>query len=240
MVRILAGEPQRSCPNSRPRKVVGNHVFWGATEGARFRAELHQRLPRQKESLDGLGWPALCPATAATGGKRRPIARVRVSSACYTSTKETLGLKGWRWRQRGTGVPGASLLAALLPVWRSAVADLLLLFLLIPYGAALLPLAETGSSGCGMPRCMRSKVCCCRRSDRNARRRGPGWTASSRCPGGCGQLPAVPATGVASLAAARVEIRPIIPVSHVRIQAVSPRRSPETGFALFERPPPSI
>jgi hypothetical protein len=32
----------------------------------------------------------------------------------------------------------------------------------------------------------------------------------------------------------------MVPVSRLRIQAVSLRGSAETGFALFERPPPSI
>jgi hypothetical protein len=53
-------------------------------------------------------------------------------------------------------------------------------------------------------------------------------------------MPAVPGTAAASLAAARIEVRPVVPVSHVRISAISPRGSSGTGFALFERPPPTI
>lgn len=155
-------------------------------------------------------------------------------------TKETFSLKRRQWRRRGKGVPWASFLATLLSIWRSAAAGLLLLFLLIPYGAGLLLLAGNERSSCGMPCCNRSKVRCCRKSNKNAHRDGPGWIASSKCPGGCGQLPAVSESAAASLVTARVEVRPIVPVSHVRIQAASPRGSSEIGFALAERPPPSI
>lgn len=51
---------------------------------ARVWAELHERLPQQRECLDGPGLSALCLATAATSGKRPLIACMRVSSACYT------------------------------------------------------------------------------------------------------------------------------------------------------------
>ena len=155
-------------------------------------------------------------------------------------TEGTFGLQGWRWRQQSKGVPRASFPIMLLPTWRSAAAVLLTLLLLIPCVSGLLLLAGSETSSCGMQCCKRSKVCPCRRSDNNAHRTGRGWTASSKCPGGCGQLPAMPRTTVANLAVARIAIRPIVPVSHLRIQAASLRGSSETGFVLFERPPPSI
>jgi hypothetical protein len=87
--------------------------------------------------------------------------------------------------------------------------------------------------------CKRSKVCCCRKAGKNAHQGGPGWTATSTCSGGCGQLPAVPGTASASLAAARIEVSPVLPVSPVRSGAVSPRASAENAFALLQRPPPT-
>ncbi len=155
-------------------------------------------------------------------------------------TKEMFGLQGWQWRPWRKGDTCASFLGALSSGWRSAAAGLLLLILLIPYGSGLLLLTRCATSSCGMPCCTRSKVCCCRRSDRKLHRAGPSWIASSSCPGGCGQVATMPATAAAGLAVARTAVRPMVPVSRLRIQAVSLRGSAETGFALFERPPPSI
>jgi hypothetical protein len=155
-------------------------------------------------------------------------------------TKETFGLQGRQWRRWRKGVTCASFFDALSSVWRSAAAGLLLLLLLIPYDAGLLPLGGSARSSCGMQCCSRSKVCHCRRVDRISHPDGPGWTASSKCPGGCGQVATVSAPAAASLAAARTAVRPIVPVSSLRIQALPPRGSAEIGFALFERPPPSI
>jgi len=148
-----------------------------------------------------------------------------------------MGLKVRRWRQRAKGVPWASFLATLLPAWRSAAAALLLLVFLIPYGYGLAGLAEGQRPACGLPCCKGSKVCC-RRSD--VHQDGPGFVASSKCPGGCEQFPASSGRLSASLIASRVEVTPVVPVSRLRIPAGSPRGSSETGFALFERPPPCV
>jgi hypothetical protein len=155
-------------------------------------------------------------------------------------TEGTFGLQGWRWRQQNKGVPRASFPIMLLPTWRSAAAVLLTFLLLIPCVSGLLLLAGSETSSCGMQCGKRPKVCCCRRSGKNAHRAGPGWIESSKCPGGCGQLPAVSATAAARLVAARVEVRPIAPVSRVRIMVAPRRGSSETGFASLERPPPAI
>ena len=152
----------------------------------------------------------------------------------------TFGLKGWRWQQRGKGVSRVSSLATPLSTWRSAPAGLLVLLLLIPYVSGLLLLARSEMSSCGMQCCKRPKACCCRRSDKTAYRDGPGWIASSQCPGGCEQLPAVSPTAAASLVAARVELSPIIPLSRVRPQAAPRHGFFETGFASCARPPPAI
>jgi len=155
-------------------------------------------------------------------------------------TKETFGLQGRQWRRWRKGVTCASFFGALSSTWRSAAAGLLLLLLLISYGAGLLPLAGSARSSCGMQCCKRPKVCHCRRVDKIPHPGGPGWTVSSKCPGGCGQVATVSATAAASLVVARVAVRPIVPVSRLRIQALPPRGSSGVGFALFERPPPSI
>lgn len=153
-------------------------------------------------------------------------------------TEGTFSLTDWGNRQRRKGGPRASFLAALLSTWRSAAAELLVLLLLIPYGSGLLLLAGNGTSSCGMRCCKRSKACSCRRSDKTAYPDGPGWIASSKCPGGCGQLPAVSASAAASLVVSRVEVSPIIPLSRVRPQAAPRRGFSETGFASCARPPP--
>jgi len=155
-------------------------------------------------------------------------------------SKETLGLEGRHWRQRAKGLPWASCPATLLAAWRSASAALLLLVFLIPYGSGLAALAERENSACGMQCCKGSQASCCRRSGKNAHRDGPGWIASSKCPCGCEQLPAASGTLSASLVTARVEVTPVLAVSHLRILAGSPRGSSEAGFALFERPPPCV
>jgi hypothetical protein len=153
--------------------------------------------------------------------------------------KETFGLEGQRW-QHEKGLRWLSLCALLLPKWRSAASVLGLLLLLLPYGSGFLLLAASQGPSCGMQCCKRSKVCCCGKSDKHARHDGPSWVGSSKCPGGCGQLPAVPGTAAASLAAARIEVSPVLPLSHVRISPSSPRDSSGAAFALFERPPPSV
>jgi hypothetical protein len=147
-----------------------------------------------------------------------------ISILCATLfSKEMLPLGGGRWRK----------------LWK-AVARLLLVLLLVPYGSGAFLLAGREGPGCGMPCCKGSKVCSCRRSDKHGRRDGPGWIAASKCPEGCGQLPAVSRAAAASLVAAWVRVSPVVSVSHVRIAALSPRVSSETRFALFERPPPYV
>ena len=150
-----------------------------------------------------------------------------------------LGLEDQRWRRRGKDLPRVSFPATLLQAWRSAAAALLLLVFLIPYGSGLAGLAESDGPGCGM-RCCKGAKACCRRSDRNAHEDGPGWMAWSKCPGGCEQLPASSGALSVGLVASRVEVHPAVPVAHLRISAGSPRGSSEAGFALFERPPPSV
>jgi hypothetical protein len=152
----------------------------------------------------------------------------------------TFGLKGWRWQQRGKGVARASFLATLLATWRSVPAGLLVLLLLSPYVSGLLLLAGNETSSCGMQCCKGSKASCCRRAGKKAHWGGPSWIDSSKCTGGCGQLPAVSATPVAVPAAALVAVNPIAPESRLRFHAVSLRLSTEIGFASFERPPPAV
>ena len=154
--------------------------------------------------------------------------------------KDMFALEGQHRRQHEEGLRWLSVLIPILPRGRSAASVLVLLFLLIPYGSGLLLLAESQGPGCGMQCCKRSKVCCCGKSGKHAHQDGPGWIASSKCPGGCGQLPAAPGTASASLAAARIEVSPVLPLLHVRMSAVSPRDSSGTAFALFERPPPDV
>jgi hypothetical protein len=143
-----------------------------------------------------------------------------ISILCATLlSKEMLPLEGGRWRK----------------LWE-AVARLLLVLLLVPYGSGAFLLAGREGPGCGMSCCKGSKVCSCRRSAKH----GQGWIAASKCPEGCGQLPAVSRAAAASLVAAWVRVSPVVTVSHVRIAALSPRASSETRFALFERPPPTV
>jgi hypothetical protein len=153
--------------------------------------------------------------------------------------KEMFGVEGQRW-QRKKGLRWATFLATLLPGWRSGASGLVLLLLLIPYGFGFLLLAASPGPSCGMQCCKRSKACCCGKSDRHARHDGPSWVGSSNCPGGCGQLPAVPGTAAASLAAARIEVSPVLSLSNLRVSPVSPRDPSDTAFALFQRPPPNV
>ena len=154
--------------------------------------------------------------------------------------KKMADLEGRELRRHEKGLRWASFLATLLPGWRSAASGLVLLLLLIPYGFGFLLLAASQGPSCGMQCCKRSKVCCCGKSDKHPRQDGPSRVGSSKCPGGCGQLPAVPGTAAASLAAVRIEVSPVLPWSHVRISTVSPRESSGTAFALFARPPPNV
>ena len=155
-------------------------------------------------------------------------------------TEGTGGLTVWQWRQWVVGVVRASFRATLLRTRRSAAAGFLALLLVTPYGAGLLRLAGNETSSCGMRCCKGTKVCCCHRAGKNALRGGPSWVDSSKCPGGCGQLPAVPAIPIAGPAAALTEIDPITPESRLRVQAASIRLPSETDFASFERPPPAV
>jgi hypothetical protein len=156
------------------------------------------------------------------------------------AVKKMADLEGRELRRHEKGLRWASFLATLLRGWRSAASGLVLLLLLIPYGFGFLLLAASQGPSCGMQCCKRSKVCCCGKSDKHARHDGPSWVGSSKCPGGCGQLPAVPGTPAAGPAAARIEVIPVLPLSHARISPSSPRDSSGAAFALFERPPPSV
>ena len=143
-------------------------------------------------------------------------------------------------RKQGKAVPWVSLLAALLPAWRSVAAVLLVVLVLVPYASGAFLFAGRGGPNCGMQCCKGSKVCFCRRPDKHGRQGGPGWSASSKCPEGCAQLPAVSRTAAPSLVALRVGVSPIFHVSPVPFPAVPPRISSETRSALFERPPPTL
>jgi hypothetical protein len=149
-------------------------------------------------------------------------------------------LGGWHSRNRRKSLPWASLLAEIFPARRSAAVGVLLALLLVPYASGWFLLAEREAPSCGMACCKGSKVCSCRRPARNIRQNGPGWTASSKCPEGCGQLPAVSGSAGPSLVAAWVGVGPVLPASPMRIAAAPPRESFEARFALFERPPPYI
>lgn len=176
-------------------------------------------------------------------GALRPIrkgcaARTRILYATLP-VKETLGLENRQRRNRWKDLPWASLLAKLLPGWRSAAAGLLLIPLLVPYASGAFVLAGREGPSCGMACCKGSKVCSCRRLDRRGHHAGPGWDSSSKCPEGCGQLPAV-SGAAASIVVASVGVSPVLHVSRVRTLDVSPRLSSESGFVLFERPPPTL
>src|ERR1039458_2717473 len=84
-----------------------------------------------------------------------------ISILCATLlSKEMLPLEGGRWRK----------------LWE-AVARLLLVLLLVPYGSGAFLLAGREGPGCGMSCCKGSKVCSCRRSRSEERRAGKEWRA---------------------------------------------------------------
>lgn len=125
-----------------------------------------------------------------------------------------------------------------LPSGRAASTLLLVLFLLAPYGASLSILLERDASNCGTPCCKGTKACCCRKSTHKAHQDGPAWSSSSKCPDGCGQLPATQGSFVASLATTRFEAAQVAASSQARWTADPGARSSDVAFALFERPPP--
>lgn len=153
--------------------------------------------------------------------------------------KETFELLGQRWRRAGRVPRWTAFLTALPRARRTASVGLLVLFLLVPYSSVSLLLAEYDSPGCGSSCCKRSRVCGCRKSVHNAHQHGPDWSSSLKCPCGCGEPSAVQPIGAASLVTARSGLNPIAPVAYVRPAYSSACGSPEAGFALFGRPPPT-
>lgn len=116
----------------------------------------------------------------------------------------------------------------------------LVFLLLAPMGFGLLLQARGEQSDCGMECCKRTKVCCCRKADRIARKSRPGWVASAACSTGCRQLPALAGGMAAGLAAGRIEVRLLETTVAVRVLRSLAPRALETDFALFERPPPAV
>ena len=149
-------------------------------------------------------------------------------------------MEGRGWRKHLSKLPRLSFLSRLVPAKRAASAALLLLVFLVPYSSALVALTGLGASACAMSCCKGAKACCCRRSDKNVHRESAGWTAPLQCRGGCDQLPAVPGTLSASLAASSAEVNLVLPAAPLRASAASPRASFECGLVLFGRPPPSV
>ena len=115
---------------------------------------------------------------------------------------------------------------------------LLLLLLLAPYSSGLFLLAQSDQPDCGMQCCKRSKVCCCRKANRQSGARGPGWAASSSCPSGCGQVTAIFSNAAASLQADRVEVEPAVFESRLGLERECTAHTAGHHFAQFERPPP--
>jgi len=144
-------------------------------------------------------------------------------------------LEGHRWAQLGKS---AARHVCVRPSGRSATTLLLVLFLLAPYGSSFFLLLGRDNSTCGMQCCKRSKVCCCRKSGHNAHEDGPAWASSSKCPGGCGQVPAVQGATAASLSAARFQTVPVVITLLVRRASDPMVLTSDVVFALFERPPP--
>jgi hypothetical protein len=149
-------------------------------------------------------------------------------------------LDGESGRQRAINLSATTLWRTVLAARRVVAAGFLLLLLVIPYSSGLIVLAERENPTCGMQCCKRSGSCCCRKSAGIAHSDGPGWSASSRCAEGCRQLPVLPRVATASLVSSRIEVDPVAPLLRVSMPPASSCGSADTGFALFERPPPAI
>jgi hypothetical protein len=121
----------------------------------------------------------------------------------------------------------------------AVVTFVLLVSLLAPFSLDFAPLLRLTQTTCGMSCCKKTGVCCCRKA-RPAGTKMPLWKASSRCGSDCSTLRGLPSAAAASLAARGIEVRPFLAASHLQLSAVSPRGTAENGFALFERPPPTI
>ena len=147
-------------------------------------------------------------------------------------------MEGHRWAQSGKDAVLRTCARFRLPSRRTASTLLLVLFLLAPYGASLAFLLGRDSSSCSMACCKATKKCCCRKSSHQANQDGPAWAPLSRCPDGCGQLPATQGSLVASLRASRFETAPVIVSSRARLTAVQSAPAALVAFSLFERPPP--
>ena len=85
----VCGFDQRANWAAKVRNVssVGSHRHGSGLARASRTSSTAEGVPH------GLGLPALCLATAATSEKRPLIARVRISSACYTSHEGDAGLE---------------------------------------------------------------------------------------------------------------------------------------------------
>ena len=136
-------------------------------------------------------------------------------------------LEGYRWAQLGKWAG-----------WRTVPTLLVVLCLTAPYGSTLSLLLAGSESSCGSQCCKRSKACCCRKSGRNVHQDGPAWAPSSKCPNGCGQLPAAQNKLAASHRRARIDVAPVVFVSQT-LRPTNPAASAsDVPFPLFERPPP--
>jgi hypothetical protein len=162
-------------------------------------------------------------------------AQRRVLQSCYPNPKEHDRVEGCPWAQLGYW---AAPRWCVRPSRRIALTLLLIVFLLAPSGPMLSFLLGRDSSRCAVHCCKRSDVCCCGKPGHHAHRDGPAWAAASKCPDGCGQLPARQRSLVASLGPARFETAPVIISSQARRTADPCSPTSAVAFALFERPPP--
>jgi hypothetical protein len=112
---------------------------------------------------------------------------------------------------------------------RAIIAACLALLLSV---AALTPLAAQIGGACVMKCCKAAKAACHRHD-------GSGWNAAPECPKGCG-LSATLRTGSASVPAAVRIDGPRLQSSRSPFPSLSAWTGADTGFSLFERPPPSL
>jgi hypothetical protein len=116
-------------------------------------------------------------------------------------------------------------------VWVAAL--LLAVFLAGPLASAA---GFAGGTGCGMRCCKASRGCCHHQTNPA----GGGVTAAWKCPGGCGQLPAVSRLWPSAAAPARgVVLNADAAAFAAAVIAAPDLASSGFQFSLFGRPPPA-
>ena len=125
------------------------------------------------------------------------------------------------------------------PALRSMLAAMLALTLLTPFLSGFHLLLEAGNASCAM-RCCKTAKAVCHRQHHGANHQAPLWTASPKCPSGCGLIVSLPGPVDPGLTAETDATAPSVSASHAPrpLQPADFQSSPE--FSLFERPPPSF